>query len=112
MRLRYAVPATLLLIVAGIGWAVLFQRHWLGRPEAPASPGAAATVPVIADQVRRGDVPVYLRGLGTVRAFNSVLLKSRVDGQIVRLDFAEGQEVHSGDILVEVDPQPFEAMLA
>jgi multidrug efflux system membrane fusion protein len=111
MRQRYAVPALLLVIVAGIAWVALFQRPWLGRPDA-APGGAAAAVPVIADSVRRADVPVYLRGLGTVRAFNSVLLKSRVDGEIVRLDFAEGQEVHAGDVLVEVDPQPFEAVLA
>src|SRR6185369_286374 len=94
-----------------IGWFGAARWSWLSGGT-PAAKRPAATVPVMADEVRRADVPIYLTGLGTVRAFNSVLLKSRVDGQIVKLDFAEGQEVHAGDVLVEIDPQPFEAMLA
>jgi membrane fusion protein, multidrug efflux system len=71
-----------------------------------------AAVPVFAGEVRRADVPTFLTGLGTVRAFNSVVLTSRVDGQIVKINFDEGQEVHAGDVLVEIDPQPFAAALA
>jgi multidrug efflux system membrane fusion protein len=58
------------------------------------------------------DVSIYLSGLGRVQAFNSVLVKSRVDGQIVKIDFAEGQEVRAGDIIVEIDPRPYAAALA
>src|SRR5262249_23657852 len=55
---------------------------------------------------------IYLTGLGTVQAFNSVLLKSRVDGQIVKINFSEGGDVKAGDVLVEIDPVPFDAALA
>jgi multidrug efflux system membrane fusion protein len=66
----------------------------------------------MAAAARRADVPIVLTGLGTVQAFNSVLIKSRVDGQIVKIDFSEGSDVHAGDLLVEIDPAPFEAALA
>src|SRR5882724_8346360 len=112
MRPRYAISALLILIGVGIGWLGVAHRSWIGGGDVAAARRPAATVPVMAGEVRQADVPIYLTGLGTVRAFNSVLLKSRVDGQIVKLDFAEGQEVHAGDILVEIDPQPFEAVLA
>jgi multidrug efflux system membrane fusion protein len=69
-------------------------------------------VPVYAAEVRRADVPIYVTGLGTVRAYNSVTVTSRVDGQILKINFGEGQEVRSGDVLVEIDPQPFKAVLA
>jgi multidrug efflux system membrane fusion protein len=62
--------------------------------------------------VKRQDVPVILSGLGTVQAFNSVLIKSRVDGQILRINFTEGKNVRAGDVLAEIDPAPFEAALA
>ena len=55
----------------------------------------------MADLAREADVPIYLSGLGTVQAFNSVLVKSRLDGQILKIDFAEGQEVRAGDIIAK-----------
>jgi multidrug efflux system membrane fusion protein len=55
---------------------------------------------------------VLVRGIGSVQAFNTVTLKSRVDGQIVKVDFTEGQEVKAGDLLFEIDPRPFQAALA
>jgi multidrug efflux system membrane fusion protein len=66
---------------------------------------------VVAEAERR-NVPIFLTGLGNVRAYKSVVLTSRVDGQIVKINFDEGQEVHRGDVLVEIDPQPFAAVLA
>lgn len=68
-------------------------------------------VPVSAAAAQRKDVPIYLTGLGTVQAYNSVLVKSRVDGQIVKINFAEGADVRAGDALVEIDPRPYEAAL-
>jgi multidrug efflux system membrane fusion protein len=72
---------------------------------------AAISVPVSAAPVQRRDVPIYLTGLGTVQAYNSVLVKSRVDGQIVKINFTEGKDVRAGDVVVEIDPRPFEAAL-
>jgi multidrug efflux system membrane fusion protein len=74
--------------------------------------GAAPPVPVVATAARRGDMPVYISALGTVTAYNTVTVKSRVDGQIVRVAFEEGQMVKEGDLLVEIDPRPFEVQLA
>jgi membrane fusion protein, multidrug efflux system len=83
---------------------------FLARSAAPRP--AAVPVPVSAGPAQRQDVPIYLTGLGTVQAYNSVLVKSRVDGQIVRINFTEGKDVRAGDVLVEIDPRPFEAALS
>ena len=69
-------------------------------------------VPVSATVAQRQDVPIYLTGLGTVQAYNSVLVKSRVDGQIVKINFSEGKDVRTGDVLVEIDPRPYQAALS
>jgi len=79
-------------------------------PQAPRS--AAPAIPVMASKVARRDIPIELTGLGTVQALNSVLVRSRVDGQIVKINFSEGKDVRAGDVLVEIDPAPFEAALA
>jgi multidrug efflux system membrane fusion protein len=67
---------------------------------------------VLATAATRADVPIFMTGLGTVQAFNSVLVKSRVEGQIFKIHFTEGRDVSEGDLLVEIDPAPFEAALA
>ncbi len=76
----------------------------------PVQTGAAA-VPVTAVAAERGDFPVILVGLGTVQANNTVLVRSRVDGQIVKINFEEGQIVKKGDLLAEIDPRPYKAAL-
>jgi multidrug efflux system membrane fusion protein len=68
-------------------------------------------VPVVVAAAQRGDLPVYFNGLGTVTAFNTVTARSRVDGQIVNVAFKEGQFVHEGDLLVQIDPRPFQVQL-
>ncbi len=65
-------------------------------------------VPVVVATAQRGDLPVYFNGLGTVTAFNTVTIHSRVDGQLVSVAFREGQFVHEGDLLAQIDPRPFE----
>jgi multidrug efflux system membrane fusion protein len=103
----------LLLCVPAIAWlGVTLASGWRGGGAAadakPSSPG----IPVMAGLAGEADVPIYLSGLGTVQAFNSVLVKSRVDGQIVKIAFAEGQEVRAGDVIAEIDPRPYAAALA
>jgi multidrug efflux system membrane fusion protein len=66
-------------------------------------------IPVVVGTVGQGDVPLYLSGLGTVQAYNTVSIKSRVDGQLMKLLFKEGQEVKAGDVLAIIDPRPYDA---
>ena len=73
--------------------------------------GAGMTVPVVVATAQKGDLPVYLIGLGTVTAFNTVTVRSRVDGQIVKVNFTEGQFVREGDALIEIDPRPYQVLL-
>jgi multidrug efflux system membrane fusion protein len=72
----------------------------------------ARLVPVVAAEARRGDMPVYLNGLGTVAAFNSVTIRTRVDGELINVAFDEGQFVRQGDLLAEIDPRPFNVQLS
>jgi multidrug efflux system membrane fusion protein len=66
---------------------------------------------VVSGVVTRKDVPIYFDGLGTVQAFNNVTVRSRVDGQIVKIVFEEGQDVKTGDVLLQIDPDPYKAAL-
>jgi membrane fusion protein, multidrug efflux system len=68
-------------------------------------------IPVVVATAHRGDLPVYFNGLGTVTAFNTVTVRSRVDGQIVKINFTEGQFVKEGDALIEIDPRPYQVQL-
>jgi membrane fusion protein, multidrug efflux system len=87
-------PAIMLLLLAGGGLAYFLVPALRLSPGAPAAPRAVA-IPVITTEVRRADVPIFLSGLGTVQALNSVLVKSRVDGQIKKINFSEGQDVRA-----------------
>jgi len=69
------------------------------------------SVPVVAGTVEEKDVPIYLDGIGTVQAFNSVTVRNQVDGQIVKIGFEEGQEVKAGEVLAAIDPRPYQATL-
>src|SRR5215472_17226684 len=72
-----------------------------------AGDGPAPPIAVAAATVRSGDVPIYLSGIGTVQAYNTVGVKSRVDGTITQILFREGQDVKQGDVLAIIDPRPF-----
>jgi len=93
-------------------------RYYQQRQEAQAAAqrqqaerAARRMVPVAAVAARTGDLPVYLRGLGTVTAYITVNVKSRVDGPIVAVNFAEGQNVKQGQQLLEIDPRPYQVLL-
>lgn len=108
------------LVIAGIVVAIWYFRGLRVPSEAaPATSGRGRggaggggfVVPVVVSAAHLGDLPVYFNGLGTVTAFNTVTVRSRVDGQIVNVAFKEGQYVHEGDLLVQIDPRPFQVQL-
>ena len=103
------VTVVVVLLVVGGGYYVYQQT---GHDKAQAAAAAARpTVPVTVATAEAKDVPVFVRGLGNVQAFKTVAVKTRVDGQIVKIDFKEGQEVKEGDPLFQIDPRPFQAVL-
>ena len=117
-----ALLAAALLIAAGV--------HWLLPADAAREPAGSANsahtgqqaagqpaqqkraVPVLATAASARDFPIIIRGLGSVQAFNTVTVKSRVDGQITQVAFQEGQHVKAGDVLMQIDPRPYQAQLA
>ena len=103
---------SILAIVIVAGYFLLTRLGGALSPSARATAAARPGVPVSATEVKRGDLNRYLTAIGTVTAFNTVTVKTRVDGQIVNIAFKEGQTVHQGDLLVEIDPHPFQAILA
>jgi membrane fusion protein, multidrug efflux system len=107
--LRRAVGIGAILTLAA---AVAVWRLIPGASVAPAAAQAPPpAIPVTAGTVAVADVPVFLNGIGAVQAYNMVTIKSRVDGQIVKINFTEGQEVKAGTPLVEIDPRQFQAAL-
>jgi multidrug efflux system membrane fusion protein len=105
------------LLVAAItalgyfGWEKFHDGSHFARADAHKAAPARVAVPVKIASVEKADFPVYLTGLGTVQGFNTVQVRTRVDGQIDKITFAEGQVVKEGDTLVEIDPRPFQAAL-
>ena len=98
-------------IVAVIGVAAIWHLNMGAGVPPAAAQIAGQAIPVTAGTVAVEDVPVFLQGIGTVQAYNTVAIKSRVDGQIVKLNFKEGEEVKQGDPLFQVDPRPYQAAL-
>ena len=111
MRRKTAILSSLLvcaILIVG-GTAARIQR--LGAGEAAPPPAALPTVSVVAETVANGDVPIYLRGIGYVQAYNTVVVRSQIQGQITQIAFTEGQTVHPGDLLAQIDPRPYQAQL-
>jgi membrane fusion protein, multidrug efflux system len=104
----------LALVIAGAGYYGWQRFHGENQETAAnnAQKGASRNaVRVSVATVAKADFPVYLTGLGTVQAFNTVLVRSRVDGEIVKIAFKEGQFVKQGDLLTKIDPRPYQAAL-
>jgi membrane fusion protein, multidrug efflux system len=109
MRQRLFIPAVLLVIVAAGGGVFAF-KHGLAS-KSPAAAPAAPQVPIVAGTVARHDVPIYLTGVGTVIAYNTDIVRAQIQGQIISINFTEGQHVHTGDLLAQIDPRPYQAQI-
>ena len=99
-----------LAVIAGGAVAVTHTSALRSAP-APQAPTASAAVAVVAALVQSHDVPIYLRGVGTVIAYNNVLIRSQITGQLVKISFHQGQLVKNGDALAQIDPRPYQAEL-
>src|ERR1700744_1100856 len=113
MKKSSAITWVLLIAVVAGGGHYGWSRYRAGQ-EAQAAANAkkaAPPIPVTMVPVQKADFPVYLTGLGTVQGFNTVQVRTRVDGQIDKIAFTEGQLVNQGDLLAEIDPRPFQAVL-
>ncbi len=117
-RNQWWIVLLLVAVVAGGWW--YFHSRGAQANGATANSGnsgengggpTGAVVSVVVATAHRGDLPVYFDGLGTVTAFNTVTVRSRVDGQIVKINFTEGQYVKEGDALIEIDPRPYQVQL-
>jgi len=97
------------LVAAGFWLAPRFSTE--GEKKHPADDAGGKSTPVVVAKARIGDMKLYLTGLGTVTALNTVTIRSRVDGQLIKVAFTEGQLVKEGDLLAEIDPRPFQAQL-
>ncbi len=103
---RLAVFLVAVLVVAGIAAAGLsFWQRGKGQVARAAPP----SVPVTVTEATQRDVPIYYHALGTVQAFNTVSIRVQVNGQILSVDFRQGQDVHKGDVLARIDPAPYKA---
>jgi len=89
--------------------AVLFWRRHEARQSRP--PGTPPPIPVVVAQAEKGDIGVYVTGLGTVTPLNTITVTTRVDGQLMAVKYKEGEKVRQGDPLVEIDPRPFQVAL-
>ena len=104
---RLLIIGIVLLLIGG----VYYYQHGVATQQAANSKAAAAPkgVPITAAPARMGDIGIYVEALGTVTPVYTVTVTSRVQGEIVNLYYREGQMVHKGDPLIDIDPRPFEA---
>jgi multidrug efflux system membrane fusion protein len=107
VRRKVIFSIVLLILVLGGGGAFLSMR---GSAKSSA-PVAAAPVPIVAGVVAQHDVPIYLTGVGTVIAYNTDIVRAQIQGQVISINFTEGQHVHAGDLLAQIDPRPYQAQI-
>ena len=101
----------ILLAVAAIIWKIRANRQAQTAEAQKMVAAADRPVPISVTPVQQKTMPIYLSALGTVTAYNSVTVRSRVDGQLIRVNFREGQSVKKGELLAEIDPRPYQAAL-
>jgi membrane fusion protein, multidrug efflux system len=110
-RAIYVVIGVVCLVIIAAVVLVIVRKRIAEAKQAAIAHAGQPPVPVLASTVVAKDVPVYLDGLGTVQALNTVTVRVLVDGMLKRVAFVEGQDVHAGDVLAEVDPAPYQAAL-
>src|SRR5579871_1645631 len=110
-RVRFAQVVTLGILAAVCAFLVGCSSSADSKQQQKAQAAGPHAISVAVAPVQKQDVPVYLSGLGAVTAFNTANIKSRVDGQIMKVNFREGQEVRQGDLLIEIDSRPYQVQV-
>jgi multidrug efflux system membrane fusion protein len=108
MKKKVVIPAVLLTAALAAGGLYFTHIHALEKVDAAPAP---PTVPIVAGTVAQHDVPIYLTGVGTVIAYNTDVVRAQIQGQIISINFTEGQTVHAGDLLAQIDPRPYQALI-
>jgi membrane fusion protein, multidrug efflux system len=112
---RLAVGLTAIVVGAYVTWHYATARRQAdvrgGASAAPSPRAGSAPIPVTIASAQTTDFAVYLNGLGAVQPYQTVTVRSRVDGEIIKVDFRQGRMVRQGDVLVEIDPRPYKAAL-
>ena len=107
-RSTWLATATLVVVLGGGAWALTHQAANAAKPEAPKTP----PVQVTTARVKQQEVQVYRSGIGTVASMATVTVKARIDGQLDKVGFVEGQDVKAGQLLAQLDPRTLQAQLA
>jgi membrane fusion protein, multidrug efflux system len=112
LALHALICACFALLLGGCGHTSADSKQKGGGGKGGRGGGAQMTVPVAVAKAEVRDLPIMLNGLGSVEAFNTVAVKSRIDGQLIKVNVKEGQEVKQGELLAEIDPRPYEVQLS
>ena len=112
MAVHALICACFALILGGCGHTSADSKQKGGGAGKGGRGGAQMTIPVAVATAEVRDLPILLNGLGSVDAFNTVAVKSRIDGQLIKVNVKEGQEVKQGELLAEIDPRPYEVQLS
>ncbi len=108
MKKRVVIPGVLLTAMLAAGGLYFTHIHALEKVDATPAPPSA---PIVAGVVAQHDVPIYLSGVGTVIAYNTDIVRAQIQGQIISINFTEGQTIHAGDLLAQIDPRPYQALI-
>jgi multidrug efflux system membrane fusion protein len=111
MNKKFVIPAVLLSAVAAGGLLYFTHTYPMEKVAAAIAPAPPPAVPIVAGTVIQHDVPIYLSGVGTVIAYNTDVVRAQIQGQITSINFTEGQAVHAGDLLAQIDPRPYQALI-
>jgi membrane fusion protein, multidrug efflux system len=112
LAVRVALCACLALIMSACGHTSADTKQSKNGGGKGGKGGSQITVPVAVAKAEVRDLPVLLNGLGSVEAYNTVAVKSRIDGQLIKVNVKEGQEVKQGELLAEIDPRPYQVALS
>src|ERR1700726_679621 len=110
MKKNVFIPVALVTAALAAG-GLLYFKHIVPLEKVVAAPAPPPPAPIVAGVVAQHDVPIYLSGVGTVIAYNTDIVRAQIQGQLTSINFTEGQTVHAGDLLAQIDPRPYQALI-